>query len=200
MAEETVADETYDGIILGAGHNALVLQAYAGKAGLKVLCLERRDIAGGGLTTIEDPRHPGFLHNPHAFVHRAVTEMAWVRDLELERHGAAFIEPELNVALLLEDGRSLQWWTDFERTYASFARFDETDAATLKRWHDDFQPIVQDILIPEAMSPPLPRDERRALLERTAEGRLLLDVSALSPLEFVTREFSNPTIQAGLLF
>ena len=51
----------YDGIILGAGHNSLVLQAYLGKAGLKVLCLERKPIAGGGLSTMEDPRHPGFF-------------------------------------------------------------------------------------------------------------------------------------------
>jgi ribulose 1,5-bisphosphate synthetase/thiazole synthase len=27
---------SYDGIILGAGHNGLILQAYLGKAGLKV--------------------------------------------------------------------------------------------------------------------------------------------------------------------
>jgi phytoene dehydrogenase-like protein len=31
-------------------------------------------------------------------------------------------------------------------------------------------------------------------------GRRLLEVSRLSPLEFVTREFENPVIQAGLLF
>ena len=35
---------TYDGIILGSGHNSLVLQAYLGRAGLKVLCLERRHV------------------------------------------------------------------------------------------------------------------------------------------------------------
>ncbi|MCZ6511299.1 MAG: NAD(P)/FAD-dependent oxidoreductase, partial [Alphaproteobacteria bacterium] len=132
--------------------------------------------------------------------HRAITQMAWYRDLDLERHGATYIEPELNVALLLKDGRSLQWWTDFERTHDSFAAMSEKDAATLKRWHDDFRPIVENILIPEAMTPPLPPDERRRLLERTPEGRLLLEVSALSPLEFVAREFEHPTIQAGLLF
>ena len=57
----------YDGIIIGAGHNSLVLQAYLGHAGLKVLCVERRDTPGGGLATIEDPRYPGFLHNTHSF-------------------------------------------------------------------------------------------------------------------------------------
>lgn len=191
---------TYDGIILGAGHNSLVLQAYAGRAGLRVLCLERSGAAGGGLTTEEDPRHAGFRHNTHAFFHRAITQMPWYRDLDLERHGARYIEPELNVALLLKDGRSLQWWTDFERTYTSFATMSEKDAATLKRWYDDFRPIVDNILVPEAMSPPLPPDERRRLLTKTAEGRLLLEVSAMSPLEFVLREFEHPAVQAGLLF
>ncbi len=66
---------TWDGIIVGAGHNALVLQAYLGKAGLKVLSIDRRHIAGGGLSTMEDPRRPGFLHNTHAFFQRAITAM-----------------------------------------------------------------------------------------------------------------------------
>ena len=65
----------YDGIVLGSGHNSLVLQAYMGKAGMKVLCLERSATAGGGLATVEDPAHPGFLHNTHSFYHRALTQM-----------------------------------------------------------------------------------------------------------------------------
>ena len=77
------ADAAYDDILLGAGHNALVLQAYLGKAGLKTLCIERRDTAGGGLATQEDPRYPGFLHNTHSFYHRAITEMPWYAELEL---------------------------------------------------------------------------------------------------------------------
>ncbi|MFZ0116460.1 MAG: NAD(P)-binding protein, partial [Xanthobacteraceae bacterium] len=108
--------DTYDGIILGAGHNGLILQAYLGKAGLKTLTLERKAVAGGGLATLEDPRHPGFLHNTHAFFQRAITTMPWYADLELERHGAQYIEPELNVALITRDNRALEWWTDIERT------------------------------------------------------------------------------------
>jgi phytoene dehydrogenase-like protein len=191
---------TYDGIVLGGGHNGLILQAYACKAGLTVVCLERRHETGGGLATVEDPRHPGFLHNTHAFFHRAVTAMPWYADLELERHGARYLEPELNVALILPDGGSLQWWTDPERTRDSFARISPKDAATLERWHHDFGPIVDRILVPEATSPPLPPERRRELLRASALGRRLLEVSALSPLEFVHREFEHPAVQAGLLF
>ncbi|MFL6797077.1 MAG: phytoene desaturase family protein [Xanthobacteraceae bacterium] len=191
---------SYDVIILGAGHNALILQAYLAKAGLTTLTVERASIAGGGLSTLEDPRYPGFLHNTHAFFQRAITTMPWYRDLDLERHGATYIEPELNVALITSDGRALQWWTDISRTIDSFAQFSRRDAAALRRWHDDFVPIVQSILAPESRSPPLPPSERRALLARSKAGRRLLEVSACSPLEFVEREFEHPTIKAGLLF
>src|SRR5262245_25824774 len=191
---------TYDGIILGSGHNSLVLQSYLCKAGLKVLCIERRDTPGGGLTTLEDPRHPGFLHNTHSFYHRALNRMPWYKDLELERHGAKYLEPELNVALILRRGDVLEWWTNFDKTADSFAAFSRRDAATLRRWREDFLPIVEEILIPEAQSPPLPLEHRRRLLQKTPEGRLLLKVSALSPLEFVQAEFEHPVVQAGLLF
>jgi phytoene dehydrogenase-like protein len=102
------------------------------------------------LSTLEDPRHPGFLHNTHAFFQRAITAMPWYGDLELERHGAHYIEPELNVALLTGDGRALEWWTDPHKTIASFAAFSRRDADTLRRWHDEFVPIVRDIWRPRA--------------------------------------------------
>jgi phytoene dehydrogenase-like protein len=190
----------YDGIILGAGHNSLVLQAYLGRAGLKTLCLERAGRIGGGLATLEDPRWPGFRHNIHSVFHRAIDQMPWYRELDLARHGARYVEPELNVALVLKSGDALCWWTDFERTTQSFAAFNARDAATLRRWREAFVPILERILIPESRRPPLAPEKRVSILETTAEGRLLLETSALSPLEFVEREFAHPVVKAGLLF
>jgi phytoene dehydrogenase-like protein len=196
----SMADDDWDGILLGAGHNALVLQALLCRAGLRVLCLERNDVPGGGLRTEQWPAGSGFLHNTHSFYHRGLTGQPWYTELELERHGARYLEPELNVAMMLPDGGVLEWWTDTERTIDSFARRHAADADRLRRWRDAFVPVVRDILVPEAQSPPLPPDERRRLLQGSAAGRLLLDVSALSPREFVLREFEDPAIQAGLLF
>lgn len=195
-----MSDVTWDGIILGAGHNALVLQAYLGKAGLRTICLERGATVGGGLVTAEDPRHPGFLHNTHSFFHRAITHMPWYRDLDLERRGASYLEPELNVALVQRDGNVLEWWTDFEKTAASFERFSARDARALRRWRDDFLPVLERIVGPESRTPPIPAAERRALLAKSREGRLLLETSELSPQKFVLREFEHPVVQAGLLF
>ena len=191
---------TYDGIILGAGHNALVLQAYLARSGMRVLSLDRAPLPGGGLATEEHPGQPGFLHNVHSFFHRALDTMPWYRDLEIERHGARYIEPELNVAMILRDGRALEWWTDLGRTCESFAEFSKRDAKAIGRWVDEFRPIVDRILSIEAQSPPLPPDRRRELLERSKLGRRLLEVAALSPIEFVQREFQNDAVRAGLLF
>src|SRR2546421_9434690 len=190
----------YDGVILGPGHTALVLQASLCRGGLKVLSLDRADVPGGGLATAENPRLPGFRHNPHSFFHRALTAMPWYRDLELERHGVRYLEPQLNVAMILRDGRALEWWTDLDRTVASCAEFSKLDANALRRLAEEFKPIVEKILLPEAQSPPLEPGLRRRLLERSALGRRLLEISSLSPLEFVTRHFENDVVRAGLLF
>jgi phytoene dehydrogenase-like protein len=190
----------YDGIILGTGHNALVLQAYLSRSGLKTLSLDRAEPLGGGLTTVEYPTGASFFHNTHSFFHRAIATMPWYRDLELARHGAYYVEPELNVAMILPDGRALEWWTDLEKTVDSFAEFSRQDAQNLRRWVDEFRPIVERILIPEAQNPPLPPEKRQEVLSRSAEGRRLLEIAQLSPLEFVEREFQHDAIRAGLLF
>ena len=80
-------------------------------------------------------------------------------------------------------------------------QFSRRDAETLRRWQHEFVPIVQ--RHPGAREPGRRRCRRTSgarLLERSAAGRRLLEVSALSPLEFVQQEFEHPTVQAGLLF
>src|SRR6185436_9629289 len=61
-------------------------------------------------------------------------------------------------------------------------------------------PILEKILGPESRRPPLPVSQRNESLGKSPEGRLLLQTSALSPLEFVEREFEHPVVRAGLLF
>ena len=191
---------SYDAVILGSGHNSLVLQAYLARAGLETICVDSQNRAGGGLVTVERPAGSGFWHNTHSFFHRGLTRSPWYRDLDLESHGARYVEPPLNVALICSDGRVLQWWNDFRRTEASFAAVCPRDAVRMRHWRDLFRPIVKEILEPESRSPPLPRAERDRLLSGTESGRRLLEVSALSPLEFVRREFQAPAVQAALLF
>ena len=75
------------------------------------------------------------------------------------------------MALVLRNGDVLKWYTDFERTEDSFARFSKRDAETLRRWRDAFDPVVRNILSVEAQAPPLPQELRQEILSQTREGQ-----------------------------
>lgn len=189
----------YDGIVIGAGHNGLILQAYLARAGLKTLTLERSLHVGGGLYTAEDNAHPGFYHNVHAVFLRAISATPWFRDLELESFGARLIEPEVNLALHLEDGRCFVVHRDAERTARSLARFSQKDADTFLRLRDHYERVVDEVIVPELASPPLPEGEKRALLERSETGRRYVEAAALSPREFVEAHFQSAPVKCLLL-
>ncbi|HVG96182.1 MAG TPA: NAD(P)/FAD-dependent oxidoreductase [Chloroflexota bacterium] len=191
--------DAYDGIIIGAGHNGLIVQAYLARAGLSTLTIERSLHAGGGLYTVEDNAHPGFYHNVHAVFLRAVTAMPWYRDLDLEGTGLRLVEPEVNLALHGEDGRCFVMHREAERTAQSLARFSRRDADTFLRLRDRYAPVVEAVIGPDQAAPPLPEAEKRALLERSEPGRRYLEAAALSPWEFLRRHFESPQVQSLLL-
>ncbi len=114
-----------DVVILGAGHNGLVAAWYLAKAGLKPLLLERRDMVGGGAVTEEI--HPGFRCSTLAHacgpVHAEV-----VRDMQLARHGAEFVQPDPRVFAPAPDGRALLLYNDAPRSARSIAQLSAMDA------------------------------------------------------------------------
>ena len=116
-------DERVDVVILGAGHNGLILQASLARAGLGTCAIERLPEPGGPLVTEPDPGVPGVLHNPHAVFLRGVTSLPWFRDLDLARHGVEMIQPELNVCQITSDGRALRVYLDIGRTCENIAQF-----------------------------------------------------------------------------
>ena len=60
-----------DGVVLGTGHNAFVLQAYLCRTVLRVLPVDRAETPGRRLATVENLRHPGSRYNTHSFSHQA---------------------------------------------------------------------------------------------------------------------------------
>ncbi len=58
--------QTYDAIIIGAGHNGLTCAAYLAKAGRKVLVLERRYLIGGA--TVTEEIFPGYKYTVCSYV------------------------------------------------------------------------------------------------------------------------------------
>ncbi len=118
----------YDVIVIGAGHNGLTTAAYLGKAGQRVLVLERREVLGGA--SASEAIFPGFTFDTGAHrvggLHPSV-----VRDLQLARHGVEIIRTDPSVFAPTLDGRYLLLWRDLQKTVAAIANFSKTDA---DRW------------------------------------------------------------------
>lgn len=100
-----MADQTYDVIVIGSGHNGLIAACYLAWAGLKVAVFERDFEVGGGACSEEQPL-PAFLSNPCASFTRMYTSPAW-EDFQLSERGAWYYTPDVNDAVLFDDGTFL---------------------------------------------------------------------------------------------
>jgi phytoene dehydrogenase-like protein len=78
------ADEQWDAIVIGGGHNGLTNGAYLAKAGLKTLILERRHLVGGAAITEE--LRPGFWFTTFSYA-LSLLRPDIIHELELTKHG-----------------------------------------------------------------------------------------------------------------
>ena len=120
----------YDVAIIGGGHNGLVCAAYLAGAGLKVVVLEQRAIAGGAAVTEEF--HPGFRNSVAAYTVSLLNPKI-IRDLDLAAHGLSIVERRIANFLPLDDGRYLK--VGGGRTQQEVAKFSNRDAARLDDYH-----------------------------------------------------------------
>ena len=191
-------DKTYDGIIIGAGHHGLILGTYLARAGLSILLVDRRLTYGGGLCTREATL-PGFYHNLHSINHFHISETPWFKDLNLGER-ATYITPRYEFGQAHHDGSALVLGRDLEESVANVARFSKKDAQTFRDWNRKAEKITAQIFLPERYAEPVPKQEREALLSRTALGREFLDVSNRQPLDVVRELFENEHVRLLFLF
>src|SRR5579872_3649509 len=112
--------DTYDAIVLGAGHNGLVAAAYLARSGWRVLVLERRAILGGACVT--EAIWPGYRVSTAAYL-CSLLHLRIVADLELTRYGFEVYRRETAGFAPFPDGSSLCLYADAARTRESLARF-----------------------------------------------------------------------------
>jgi len=116
--------ETYDAIIIGAGHNGLVTAGYLARAGKKVLVLERRYLVGGAAVTEEI--YPGFKYSVCSYV-VSLLRPEIIRDFNLPRHGLEIL-PLPSTFTPLPNGDHIAFWDDHDRTRREIARHSDKDA------------------------------------------------------------------------
>ena len=77
-----------DVVVVGAGHNALIAACYLAREGLDVEVVERREIVGGAVSTVE--RFPGYQVDVGSSAHIMVRHTGIIEDLGLDRFGLEY--------------------------------------------------------------------------------------------------------------
>ena len=89
--------ETYDVVIAGAGHNALIVGSYLAKAGLKVCASPNAAKSRAGSVATAEITGPGFLQDICSVSHSMLMGNPLIRNDELElysKFGLAYAAPE----------------------------------------------------------------------------------------------------------
>ena len=197
---EEKREHKYDVIIIGTGPNGLCAGAYLAKAGLKVLMLEKRCEAGGGLAT-EEVTIPPYLHNTHSIYHLMVDYAPPYKDFNLEeQYKVKYVWPELQWALPLSNGKSLRIYRDVDRTCDSIAKFSRKDAETYREIYHKFDRMMEAFLGPATYVDPTPAPLQAAKLEVHELGREVSEFSAKSPKRIVEDLYENEQVRTLMLY
>jgi beta-carotene ketolase (CrtO type) len=147
--------QSYDVVIIGAGHNGLTCAAYLLKEGYTVALLEKRSIPGGGATTEElmPQEAPGFLFNRCAIDHEFIHLGPVVEELELGKYGLEYLYCDPVVFCPHPDGKYFLAHHSVEETCAEIARFNQRDAQKYAEFIDFWQRLLKGI-IPVFNAPP----------------------------------------------
>jgi phytoene dehydrogenase-like protein len=120
---------SYDAILIGSGHNALVCGTYLARAGWSTLVLERAAQPGGAVASAELTR-PGYHHdlfatNMNLFLGSPVNAEL---GSELERHGLRYASSDRPFANVFPGGKALRVRQGVAETLAELEAHDPADA------------------------------------------------------------------------
>ena len=199
--------QTYDAVVIGAGHNGLVCAAYLARAGFRVVVLERRDRVGGALD--DALVAPGF-HVP-ALAHTVGRlRDSVVRDLRLADHGLSFIRPDVRAFAPQPDGRSLTLWADPARSSDELRAWSAKDAERFPAFDRKVRALASFLAHLHASTPPdlkkpgvadavsglrLARAFRRL---GTKAAREILRVLPMAVADFVGEAFDSDPVRAAI--
>jgi len=137
--------QSYDVVIIGAGHNGLTCAAYLGMAGLRVKVLERRAVVGGAAVTEEF--WPGFRNSVAAYTVSLLNPKV-IADLRLFEHGLRIVERRAQNFLPTLDGQYLLAAEgETERQIAKFSRADADRYPEFNRQLDASADVLRELVL-----------------------------------------------------
>lgn len=193
-------NNTFDIVAMGAGHNGLVAAAYLAKAGKRVLVLERKAWPGGGVVT-RQLNTPGYWHDEHSSVHIMIQGNPLITADELgllATHGLRYKYSDVPHATVFPDQSTLITYKDLDKTCESIASVSVRDAEAYRRFARLGLALLP-MMMPGLYAPPAPLGESVALLDRSAEGRQVLDFMQRSGLDVICGWFEHERVRMHLV-
>jgi phytoene dehydrogenase-like protein len=122
---------TFDAVFVGAGINSLAGAALLSKAGWSVCVLEREDVPGGCIRTVDGLTAPGFTHELLAAWHPLWTGSPAYAELkgDLDARGLEYLNTDLPTGSAFPDGSSVFLTTSLQENAAELARHAPADGA-----------------------------------------------------------------------
>ena len=145
-----MSGRAYDAAVIGAGHNGLIAAAYLARAGLRVVVVDRSDVAGGCAATEE--LWPGYHVDTGAHSLTGIDPQV-MTDLGLAKAGLEILSPDPCVAAPQPEGTALVLERDPARTAEAIRRFSARDAA---RWPDFVAEMARAATVLEVLYRALP--------------------------------------------
>jgi phytoene dehydrogenase-like protein len=179
--------ESYDAVVIGAGHNGLACAALLAKTGHSVAVFERRHAIGGAAIS-ETNVWPGYTLSSASYV-CSLLDPWLVEELDLRAHGFDFYRKDPYAFTPLLDGRSLLLGCDRKKNAQEIAAFDPVDVAGFEAYGERTERAGRALF--DSFSDPEPRFERF-----DADTQALLLGSAA---ELVERYVTTPVVQAELV-
>jgi phytoene dehydrogenase-like protein len=182
-----VTVESYDAVVIGAGHNGLTCAALLSKAGCKVAVFERAPVLGGAAVS-DSEVWPGYTLSSASYV-CSLLDPWLVEELELRARGLDFYRKDPYAFTPLPDGRSLLLGSDAAANAREIAAFNPADVAGFEAYSERVERAGRALF--DSFSDADPRFEHF-----DADTQSLLLGSAA---ELVERYVATPVLQAELV-
>jgi len=193
--------ESWDYIIVGAGHNGLSAGCTLAASGRRVLIVDQLSWIGGLSASLPwVPQAPDHLLSVGAMDDMLMAQTSLTTDLGLERHGYEPVPLPAPYGWLGENGETLLLFHDFERTLNDIRSFSPADAAT----YAEIKPTLDMVMdLTEQLVSQRPKEISKQQLLKLAiklapnrAGRKLLGrMATLNVFEMINETFESDAMR-----